>query len=84
MPPRRSKDQLIARILEICLQADSSKTRIVYQANLNFNTINSYLELLTRKGFLEASSDKYPTYKTTPNGRRALESLRVIEAIIMD
>jgi len=80
--PRRSKDQLIAQILEICLQSDSSKTRIVYRANMSFNAIESYMDLLTSKGLLKASSDKYPIYSTTPKGERVLKSLKAIEEMV--
>jgi len=80
--PRRSRDQIIAQILEVCLQSDALKTRIVYQANLNFNTIIPYLDLLTRKGLLEASPGTYTTYKTTPEGKKTLKKLRAIKKII--
>jgi len=44
---KRSKDMIISQILDICING-ASKTRIVYQANLNFRTINPYLEMLTK------------------------------------
>jgi predicted transcriptional regulator len=80
--PRRSRDQIIAQILEICLQSETLKTRIVYQANMNFNTINPYLDLLTRKELLEASPGTYTIYKTTPKGKETLKKLRAIKKII--
>jgi predicted transcriptional regulator len=76
---RRSKDQILTQILEICLQSGSRKTRIVYQANTNFNTANLYLDLLTRKKLLEVVPGKFPIYRTTLKGKRALERLRTIE-----
>jgi predicted transcriptional regulator len=76
---RRSKYQIIAQILEICLQPDSKKTRIVYQANTNFNAVNLYLDLLTGKGLIESVPGRFPIYRTTPEGKRALESLRTID-----
>jgi len=76
--PRRSKDQLIAQILELCLQSGAVKTRIVYQVNMNFNTVGPYLDLLIRKGLIEATPSKYPIYKTTLKGKMALDNLRAI------
>jgi len=48
--PRRSKDNIIADILEVCLVPGLSKTNVVYQANLNLKTALPYLDLLTRGG----------------------------------
>jgi predicted transcriptional regulator len=36
MPAKRSKDQIVLEILRECLEDGASKTRIVYQVNLNF------------------------------------------------
>ena len=79
---RRSSDQIIAQILEICQNTNVVKTRIVYLANMNFTIVNYYLDLLTRKELLEVIPSKYLTYKTTPKGKTALESLKAIEKII--
>jgi len=79
---RRSKDKIIADILEICLMPGVAKTQVVYQANLNFKMIRPYLDLLTRGELLEAVPGKSTTYKTTSKGKKALKSLRAIEEII--
>ena len=79
---RRSNDQIIAQILEICQNTNVVKTRIVYQANMNFTIVNHYLDLLTRKELLEVVPSKYLTYKTMPKGKTALEGLKAIEKII--
>jgi predicted transcriptional regulator len=79
---RRSKDKIIADILEICLMPGVAKTRVVYRANLNFKTAASYLGLLTRGELLEAVSGKFAIYKTTEKGKKALKALRAIEEII--
>jgi predicted transcriptional regulator len=65
MPKRRRKDQIIAQILATCQEESVNKTKIVYQANLNFRTVVPYLDHLISKGFLEASADKFPLYRTT-------------------
>jgi len=79
---RRSKDKIIADILEICLMPGAAKTQVVYQANLNFKTILPYLDLLTRGELLEAVPGKSTIYKTTAKGEMALKALRAIEEII--
>ena len=80
--PRRSTDQIIAQILEICLKPGVAKTNVVYRANLNFKTILPYLDLLTRGRLLEAVPGKSTIYKTTAKGKKALKALRAIEEII--
>lgn len=81
MPQRRSKAQIIAQILTLCQGNDAGKTLIVYQAGLNFKTVNGYLDLLLEKGLLEVIEGDRTIYKTTDKGERALESLRAVEAI---
>jgi len=81
MPKRRSKDQIITQILTTCQEECVNKTKVVYQANLNFRTVVPYLDLLIVNGLLEASACKFPLYRTTAKGENALESLRVIEEI---
>jgi len=80
MPPKRNKEQIIAQILDLC-KDDASKTRIVYLVNLNFHTVNVHLELLQKKGLIEATKGDMTIYKTTPAGERALETLRSAEEI---
>jgi predicted transcriptional regulator len=79
MSKRRSKDQIIVQILNTCQEECVNKTKVVYQANLNFRTVVPYLDQLITKGLLEASADKFPLYRTTAKGEKALESLREIE-----
>jgi predicted transcriptional regulator len=81
MPKRRSKDQIIAQILATCQEKSVNKTKVVYQASLNFSTVVPYLDQLITKGLLEVSVDNHPLYRTTAKGKRALKSLRVIEEI---
>ena len=80
--PRRSKDEIIADILETCLKPGVAKTQVVRQANLNFKTILPYLDLLTGGGLLEAVPGKSTIYKTTAKGKMVLKALRAIEEII--
>jgi predicted transcriptional regulator len=54
-------------MLEVC-RFGASKTRIVYQANLNFKTIDPYIDLLIAKGFLQVKSGEITLYETTQKG----------------
>lgn len=81
MQEKRSRDQILAQILALCQGNGASKTRTVYQVNLNFHTVNVYLNLLLEKGLIEAIPGERIIYKTTEKGERALESHRAVEAI---
>ncbi len=72
---KRSKHTIISQILEIC-DGGASKTRIVYQANLNFKTVNPYIELLTRNGLIESKSGRIVLYKTTDKGLKLQENFK--------
>jgi predicted transcriptional regulator len=74
---KRSKQEIIAQILEVCLES-ASKTRIVYQVNLNFRTINPYLEILIKNNMIEAGQGGQRLYKTTPNGADLLETIKKV------
>lgn len=80
---KRSKDMIISQILDICVDG-ASKTRIVYQANLNFRTVNPYIELLTKNGLLEAAVESTITYKTTQKGMKMLRDFRSIHSELPD
>ncbi len=80
---KRSKDMIISQILDICVDG-ASKTRIVYQANLNFRTVNPYIELLTKNGLLETSVESTIIYKTTQKGMKMLRDFRSIQSELPD
>jgi predicted transcriptional regulator len=75
MIKRRSSDVIISQILEVCAEG-ASKTRIVYQSNLNFSTVNPYLDLLLERGLLEAVGGPRTVYKTTKNGIELMKSFK--------
>ena len=81
MQQKRSKTQLVAEILTTCQGDGTNKTRIVYPVNTNFTSVRPYLDLLTKKGLLEAIQGDFILYKTTAKGKLALKSLRAIEEI---
>ena len=77
---KRSRDIIISKILDICT-AGAHKTRIVYQANLNFRTVNPYLELLTKNGMINAQKESNPVvYETTSRGLALLDNYKQIQA----
>lgn len=75
MNRRRSSDVIISQILEVCAKG-ASKTRIVYQSNLNFSTVNPYLNLLLERGLLEEVGGHRIVYKTTKNGIELMKSFK--------
>lgn len=76
---KRSKQEIIAQILEVCLNS-SSKTRIVYQVNLNFRTINPYLDILMKNSLIEISEPEQKLYKTTPKGEGLLDTIKEVNS----
>jgi predicted transcriptional regulator len=78
---RRDKTQIVVSILNTCTRG-ANKTRIVYQANLNFRTVNPYLELLEERGLIQVMEDRTTLYKTTPKGLHLMEELSGINEIL--
>ena len=78
---KRSKEAILTRVLEICIDG-SSKTAIVYQANLNFQTAVPYINLLLKKGMLEIIDGRPVTYVTTPTGIKLLGELKSVRVMI--
>ena len=79
---RRTNDLIVSQILKICMLS-ASKTRIVYQANLNFMTAKPYLDNLTRNGCLEAVTEgSRILYKTTPKGMDLKERFEQYQSVI--
>jgi len=83
MVGRRTKEQIIARILNSC-QEGAHKAKIAEIAGLSNDSANDYLNLLTRNGFLEVHSGKLILYQITSRGIELLKHLEVIEEQIPD
>jgi len=66
---------IIAQILEACIDG-ASKTRIVYRCNLNFTTVNPYLDLLKGRGLISASGGQRIRFRTTASGLELMERLK--------
>ena len=78
---KRSKASIISQILDICTSG-ANKTRIVYQANLNFRTATPYIDLLIKNELLEATTDSIVIYKTTPKGVKLLGEFKSIRSLL--
>ena len=76
---KRSRDMIISRILDICVNG-ASKTRIVYQANLNFRIINPYMDLLIRNGLIDVKKEKTLIFETTLKGLALLDNFKQIHS----
>ena len=74
---RRNRYMIISQILEICIDG-ASKTRIVYNANLNFGNVNPYIKLLTNNGLLNVERGQTTMYITTEKGKELLKSIKEI------
>ena len=75
---RRNDLDICADILNVA-QSGARKTQIVYQANLNFRTVNPYLDRLVKNGFLDVKKDTKVLYETIDKGTELLETLENIE-----
>ncbi len=80
---KRSKYVIISQILKIC-EGGANKTRIVYQANLNFRTVLPYLDLLIKNGLLEVTQGKSILYKTTDKGISLQDDFERINSNFID
>ena len=76
---RRNKLEILGCILNICREEGSSKTRVVYQVNLNFKNAGQYLDWLTSRGYLVKEER---LYKTTSSGNELLENINDINSTI--
>lgn len=81
---RRDKIQIMISILNTCMRG-ANKTRIVYQANLNFHTVNPYLEHLEGIGLIQVTEDTKNAktlYKTTPKGSKLVNRYSDIDELL--
>lgn len=74
---KRSRHVIVSQILDIC-RGGANKTKIVYQANLNFRTVNPYLELLIENELLTVRRENTLIYETTERGASLLDNFRQI------
>ena len=78
MNRRRSGGMIVERILEVCAHG-ASKTRIIYESNLNSTTVKHYLDLLVNNDLIEVDDvdqTERPVYKTTKAGFEFMKSIK--------
>lgn len=80
---KRSNHMIISQILNIC-NGGASKTRIVYQANLNFKTVTPYIELLIKNNLIQVKQERNVMYETTERGISLLDDLKHINSILCE
>jgi predicted transcriptional regulator len=80
---KRSKHMIVSQILAICKDG-ANKTQIVYQANLNFRTVNPYIDLLAKNNLIEIKQGKNVLYKTTDKGVLLLEDFQHINSQLLE
>jgi predicted transcriptional regulator len=71
---KRNREEIISQILNVCKNG-AIKTRVVYQANLNFKTVEPYLDLLVKNNLLEVQLGEKKLYETTQKGESLLEAI---------
>ena len=76
---KRDKDAIMSEILDVCRDG-ANKTRIVYQANLNFRTVNPYIELLVKNDLIEIKRGKNQIYEITERGISLLNDLKRVNS----
>lgn len=60
----------------------ASKTRIVYQVNLNFRTVNPYIDALINSGLIGVLNDRAIHYRTTDKGEDMLGMIKEVDAMV--
>jgi predicted transcriptional regulator len=80
--PHRSRTDIIIQILEIANgRSGATKTKIFYNAFLNYQQLKDYLTILIEGGLLGYDSIMC-TFKTTEKGRMLLQAYNQIDQIL--
>jgi predicted transcriptional regulator len=77
---RRSRFDIIGEILSLTKDG-AVKTSIVYRANLNFNVVNRYLNLLLHEGLVSATKGSTVKYKITKKGIEFLDAYKNLKNV---
>jgi predicted transcriptional regulator len=71
----RNRYDIIANILQIVLEGDAKRTRIMYGANLAYDQLKEFLAICLRNGLIEERfyPDQFlPSYAITEKGKEFL------------
>ena len=74
---RRGKLEIMVEILDIC-KGGALKTEIVYQANLNFKRVGTYLPFLEKRNLIESSGS---IFRTTDKGKEFLDNYHKVKQL---
>lgn len=80
---KRNRNEIISEILSVCMKG-ASKTRVVYQANLNFRTVNPYLELLMKNDLIVVSQGPHVVYETTEKGMDLMKTINQVHSTLAE
>jgi predicted transcriptional regulator len=80
---KRNRNEIISEILNICITS-ASKTRVVYQANLNFRTVDPYLQLLIKNDLIKVNQGRHILYETTEKGKCLMETINQVHNVLSD
>jgi len=83
---RRDRHDIVAEILKTAREG-RIKTHIMYKAKLSYSQINTYLQLLVDKGFLENNTivrkrQTITMYRTTPKGVHFIENIDTVNQLL--
>ncbi len=72
---RRCKLDIVIEILDVT-SSGTTKTKIVYGANLNFVIATKYLDLLQEKGLIRTNGNRY---EITEKGKKFVEKAKELQ-----
>lgn len=79
---RRDKLEIMSTILDVCTNG-ANKTKIVYQANLNFKSVSSYLNVLIKNDLIDVNETSPGTiYKTTEKGLKLMSDFEEVQSVL--
>lgn len=77
----RSRNDIIAQMLQCVSDRDATVTRIMYQSFLSYAQIKQYLHILTEREFVEYNGARR-LYKITKKGSQFLELYKNIDELL--
>jgi len=83
---RRDRHDIVTEILKTAREG-KIKTHIMYKAKLSYSQINTYLQLLVEKGFLENNTvvrkkQTITLYRTTTKGIHFIENIETVNQLL--
>ncbi len=78
---KRNRIEIISQILDTCVNG-ANKTRIVYQANLNFRSIDNYLGDLIKNDLIKVCQEEQVIYRLTPKGVELLKKVNMVNDML--